>query len=269
MIPFQDNIPSRSFPILTIAIILINTVTFVYEWSLGAAGEERMVYKFGLIPVEFQIIGEGPTPLEIAPVEREVDGQAVLIRPAVERHELEGTFWGAVLPLFTCMFLHGGWMHLIGNMWFLWLFGDNVEDRLGRMRYVILYVLSGLAAGGSQVLVNWGSRTPIIGASGAVAGVLGAYLVTYPYARVRTLVPFFYFFWPVVELPAFVFLGLWLLMQFLQGAMELAIPTGAGGVAWWAHVGGFVAGIVCMKLLAPRLPDRDGPTWNELPEESN
>jgi membrane associated rhomboid family serine protease len=122
-----------------------------------------------------------------------------------------------------------------------------------------------LAAGALQVFVQWGDTTPVIGASGAVAGVLGAYMVTFPYARVRTLVPFFYFFWPVVELPAFVFLGLWLLIQFLHGTMSLALP-GSGHVAWWAHVGGFIAGIILMKLIAPEPPGRRGPAWKELNE---
>jgi membrane associated rhomboid family serine protease len=173
---------------------------------------------------------------------------------------------GALLPLITSMFLHGGWLHLIGNMWFLWLFGDNVEDRLGRIRFSVLYLGSGLAAGVSQLLVNWGDSMPIIGASGAVAGVLGGYMVTYPYARVRTLVPFFYFFWPVVELPAFVLLGLWLVMQFFQGTVAAATP-GSSNVAWWAHVGGFLAGILLVKLLAPPIPEQSGPKWSEVFED--
>jgi membrane associated rhomboid family serine protease len=263
MIPFQDNIPSRRFPTLTVALIILNTLLYLFEASLGSSSRERFIFRFGLIPLEFQLIGKGPTTLTIQDGEPDGSGQ-----PSAEQQELEGTWTGALLPLVTSMFLHGGWLHLIGNMWFLWLFGDNVEDRLGHMRFLLLYVTSGLMAGATQVIVNWGEATPIIGASGAVAGVLGAYMVTYPYARVRTLVPFFYFFWPVVELPAFVLLGLWLLLQFFQGTMALSAP-GSSSVAWWAHVGGFVAGIVLVRLLAPVIVERSGPKWNEVSQDSD
>jgi membrane associated rhomboid family serine protease len=263
MIPFQDNIPSRRFPVLTVLLIVINALIYVYEVGLSRAARERLIYRFALIPREFQLVGEGPTLIQVPTVEVVRRGQVHVIQPAVDQHELPGTLTSALVPLVTSMFLHASWMHLIGNMWFLWLFGDNVEDRLGRIRFLFFYMLSGLVAGGSQVVVNWGESTPILGASGAVAGVLGAYLITYPYARVRTIVPFFYFFWPVVELPAFVFLGFWLLLQFLQAAMSLATP-GLSNVAWWAHVGGFVAGILFMKLLAPDLPERHGPTWTDM-----
>lgn len=266
MIPLRDNIPSERAPVLTCVLIVLNTLAYLFEFGLSAAAREQFVFRFGLIPREFQIIGRGPEVVRVQPVEVVREGQVFLIKPAVETHELEGTLAGAVVPLSTSMFLHGSWWHLIGNLWFLWLFGDNVEDRLGRIRFVLLYVVGGLAAGGLQVLVQWGDTTPMIGASGAVAGVLGAYMVTFPYARVRTLVPFFYFFWPIVELPAFVLLGLWFLLQFLEGTMSLALP-GSGQVAWWAHVGGFIAGIALMKLIAPEPPGRRGPTWTELNEK--
>jgi hypothetical protein len=268
MIPFQDNIPSRRFPVLTVSLIVFNGLMYLYEAGLSPRAREQLVFRFGLIPLEFQLIGKGPTVILTPAGEVVRWGQVRVIEPAVAEHELEGTWSGALVPLVTSMFLHGNLLHLIGNMWFLWLFGDNVEDRLGRVRFLLLYVLSGLAAGWSQVLVNWDAVTPIIGASGAVAGVLGAYMITYPYARVRTLVPFFYFFWPVVELPAFVFLGFWLLMQFFQGTLALAMP-GAANVAWWAHIGGCVAGIIFMKLLAPAQAAHGGPTWNELVQESD
>ena len=256
MIPFRDNIPSRTAPVLTVVLIAINAVVFLHEFTMREPERERFIYRWGVIPLEFQIIGEGPQPVETPP-ERLI-GQRPVLAAEVRVYELEGTLAGAVLPLFSSMFLHGSWMHLIGNMWFLWLFGDNVEDRLGRVRYLVLYILSGLVAGLSQVFVNWGDTVPMIGASGAVAGVLGAYMVTYPYARVLAFVPFYYFFWPVVELPALVFLGLWFLMQFFQGTASLAGAPG-GGVAWWAHVGGFIAGILLMWLLAPEPPGRRGP----------
>ena len=263
MIPFRDNIPAERKPVLTCVLIALNTLLYLFEFGLGAAAREQFVWRFGLIPRAFQIIGKDPEVVRVRPVEVVRDGQVFLIEPAVATHELDGTLAGAVVPLFTSMFLHGSWWHLIGNMWFLWIFGDNVEDRLGRARFMILYLFSGLMAGAWQVAIHWGDATPMIGASGAVSGVLGAYMITYPYARVLTLVPFFYFFWPVVELPAAVFLGLWFLLQFLQGTMSLALP-GSGGVAWWAQIGGFLTGIALMKMIAPEPPGRRGPTWNEL-----
>ena len=263
MIPFRDNIPSRTAPVLTGLLIAANLIVFLRETTLSEIDREGFLYRYGVVPYSFAIIGEGPKTIE-RPAERRVQsGRYVEVQRVIIQFNLEGTARAAILPLFSSMFLHGSWMHLIGNMWFLWLFGDNVEDRLGRVRYLLLYVLSGLAAGVTQVYVDWGAQVPIIGASGAVAGVLGAYMVTYPYARVLAWVPFFYFFWPVVELPAVVFLGIWFLMQFFQGAAAIAGPH-SGGVAWWAHVGGFVAGIVLMWLLAPQLPGRRGPKWGEV-----
>lgn len=265
MIPFRDNIPSRSTPVLTVILIAANVLVFLFEWSLNEPARERLFYRFGVVPVEFAIIGQGPKQVE-RPIERLTpSGPFVQVSREVRRYELEGTLAGAVMPLVTSMFLHGSWMHLIGNMWFLWLFGDNVEDRLGRVRYLVLYLASGVAAGVSQVIVDWGAQVPMIGASGAVAGVLGAYMITYPHARVLAWVPFFFYFWPIVELPALVFLGVWFLMQFLHGTSALFQgPT--GGVAWWAHVGGFLVGIVLMRLLAPEPPGRRGPTWVEMAE---
>ena len=148
------------------------------------------------------------------------------------------------------MFLHAGWFHLIGNMWFLWIFGDNVEDRLGHFRFLVFYLICGALASLAHILFNLNSVIPSVGASGAVAGVLGAYLVTYPFARVLTLIPLF-FLWPVVELPAILVLGFWFLVQLLNGTAPVAVASEtAGGVAWWAHIGGFLAGIVLLLILA-------------------
>jgi membrane associated rhomboid family serine protease len=149
-----------------------------------------------------------------------------------------------VLPFFTSLFLHGGFLHLLGNMWFLYIFGDNVEDRFGHLRYLAFYLLCGLAAGASHLVLNWHSNVPTIGASGAIAGVMGAYLILYPRAKVLTLLPLFFFF-TFVELPAFLFLGIWFLFQFLIAA---AAAGQAGGIAWGAHIGGFIFGIVFLKL---------------------
>lgn len=155
---------------------------------------------------------------------------------------------------FASMFLHGGWMHLLGNMWFLYLFGDNVEDAMGHFRFLLFYLLSGLAATFAHVAVNPLSPIPIVGASGAISGVVGAYFVMFPTARVLTLVPVF-FFVDIVVLPALVFIGLWFLFQFWSGVLSLAVQH-MGGVAWWAHIGGFIAGIV----LAPIMRERRRPT---------
>jgi hypothetical protein len=147
------------------------------------------------------------------------------------------------------MFLHGGWMHIIGNMWFLWIFGDNVEDRFGHALYFLFYIACGLAAGLTHALLNWGSTIPTVGASGAISGVLGAYMVFFPRSRIVTLVPLI-FFWFTVQLPAFFFVGYWIVLQFLGGLTQSSRST--GGTAWFAHIGGFALGFILAKLLAPR-----------------
>ena len=142
--------------------------------------------------------------------------------------------------------MHGGWLHLLGNCWFLWIFADNVEDRLGHIRFLLFYLLCGLGAGILHFLFNAGSLLPAVGASGAISGILGAYFVLFPYSRVLTVIPIF-FFWRIVELPAFVFLGLWFIFQFFSGLLSIG-SSFAGGVAWWAHVGGFIIGILLLKF---------------------
>ena len=224
MIPFRDNIPSRTYPIITVSLILINIAAFFYELSQGRA-LEPFIEQFGVIPVRTLAWPTSDLP-----------------------------FLAVVIPYFTSIFLHGGWMHLIGNMWYLWIFGDNVEDRLGHFSYLCFYLLCGLGAGIAHTVANAYSPIPSIGASGAVAGVLGAYVVSYPFARVLTLVPII-FFVQIIEIPALIVLGIWFLMQFLYGTASLAsaAAANAGGVAWWAHVGGFVIGILLLGLF-PRKP---------------
>jgi membrane associated rhomboid family serine protease len=167
-----------------------------------------------------------------------------------------GLTMGAIaVSFFTSMFLHGGWLHLIGNMWYLWIFGDNVEDRLGHFTYLVFYLLCGLGAGIVHTILNYNVDLPSIGASGAIAGVLGAYVVSYPFARVQTVIPIFIFI-QIIEIPALIVLGFWFVMQFFYGATTLASATGnTGGVAWWAHVGGFVIGMI----LVPLFPRKDRP----------
>ncbi len=222
MIPLRDTQRSLTAPVVTVAVIVVNALVFMHEIALGPY-LERFVFAYGLIPRRFVYWpGDALDPLRF-------------------------------LPLFTSMFWHGGWLHLLGNMLYLWIFGDNVEDRLGHVRYLVFYLLSGMAAGLTQVILNPTSNLPTIGASGAIAGVLGAYLVTFPRSRVLTFFPPIWFF----QLPAFAYLVFWFLMQLLEGVGSLGAPADTGGVAVWAHVGGFVAGVVLIKLMAPpRRPPR-------------
>jgi membrane associated rhomboid family serine protease len=229
MIPIRDDQPRFSTPYITFFIIALNVVVFLFELSVGAQSHRALnslVDQFGVVPLHFERALAGSTRYNLA-------GQSITI--------------------LTSMFLHGGWLHIIGNMWFLWIFGDNIEDHIGHFPYLIFYLVCGFAASITHIALNLGSNVPSVGASGAIAGVMGAYFVLYPKARVLTLVPliiFFTFWW----LPAWIFLGLWFVLQFLSGsAMAIAATSqNTGGVAFWAHVGGFVAGIVLIKILPER-----------------
>jgi rhomboid family protein len=228
MIPLRDNIPSSKFPAATLSIIVINVLVFLYELRLGPHLEDLLA-SFAVIPANYT-------------------------DPEVGRFL---TLSQKIFAFFSSMFLHGGWIHLLGNMWTLWIFGDNVEDRLGRTRYVMLYLTGGIAAGLMHIFTNANSPVPTIGASGAIAAVMGAYFRFYPFARVETLVPPF-IFGPTFVLPAVLFLGGWFLLQFFNGAMSLgARGRGFSGVAWWAHVGGFAFGfVICLFARRERVPPR-------------
>jgi len=220
MIPLKDTIPSEKYPIVTLLLIAANISVFFYEISLGRYLPEFVKFA-GVVPARF------------------FDPQLSVHRGPVGRY----------FPIFTSLFLHGGWVHLLGNMLYLWVFADNVEDRLGHFRFLIFYLLCGFGASLAHIFANPASSVPSIGASGAIAGVLGAYFVLYPNSRVITLVPVF-FFLQMIELPAFIFLGIWFLMQFFNGVLTLGLATAqAGGIAWWAHIGGFVSGIFFLLLL--------------------
>ena len=223
-IPIRDDNPSRTVPVVTIGLIALNCVVFVYEIMLGE-GLKDFMFDWGFVPE----------------------------RLGLALHSGSGPLAAASLTLVTSMFLHGGWAHLLGNMWYLWIFGDNVEDRLGHGRYLLFYLVGGIIAAVIQYVSAASSDVPTVGASGAIAAVLGAYAIAFPHARVTTLIPFFPFF-RIVQLPALFVLGLWFVFQFFSGALSLAWSA-KGGVAWWAHIGGFVFGIVAMKLL-----DRGGQT---------
>ena len=219
MIPLRDVIPSRTKPIVTVSVIVINVLVFLYEFSLPEARLRAFTQQYGLVPAAFS--------------------------------------WVSVL---TSLFLHGGWLHCIGNMWCLWIFGDNVEDRMGHGRFLIFYLLCGVLAALGHAAIDPRSMIPTIGASGAIAGVMGVYLVLYPRSRILTLIPIVIVF-QVVEIPAVVFLGIWFAIQLFAGVGSLATSSGApaGGVAFWAHVGGFLAGVVGVFVF--RRPERQRVEW--------
>ena len=217
MIPLKDTVRARSFPIVNWILIGVNIVIFFVELSFGQ-DTERFIAAMGLVPAR------------------------LLASPSL----------GQALTIFTSMFLHGGWLHLISNMLALYIFGDNVEDRVGHGRYVVFYLLCGLIAALTHIAFNMASQAPTIGASGAISGVLGAYFILYPRARVFTLIPLFILPW-FVEIPAVVYLGFWFLSQLFNGA--LSIVSGAqmyGGVAFWAHIGGFLAGLLLVRPFEQR-----------------
>src|SRR5689334_10104042 len=225
MIPLRDVIPSRTTPYVTVSLVVINVLVFLYQLTLGSDLNE-FVFTYGLVPAYFS--------------------------------------WISVV---TSMFLHGGFLHVAGNMLYLWIFGDNVEDRMGHGRFLVFYLLCGIAAALAQTFTTPDSTVPMIGASGAIAGVMGAYFVLYPRSRIVTLIPLFFFF-QVIEVPAIFFLGIWFLMQFVSGVGSIVSTVGnagngsggaIGGIAFWAHIAGFVAGITGVALF--RRPERQRVEW--------
>ena len=210
MIPLRDTIKSRTIPFVNYGLIACCGLVFLYELSLGDE-IESFLYTYGVTPARaFSALFRGDFSFD------------------------------AVFPLFTSLFLHGGWLHLLGNMIYLYVFGDNVEDRLGHGAYLVFYLLAGVGASLTEVCFQRASTAPLIGASGAIAGVLGAYFILYPRSRILTLIPLLFFF-PVLEISAFFFLGFWFVMQFIQASLSSGAHAG-GGVAWWAHAGGFIFG---------------------------
>ena len=241
MIPLKDDIPTRRTPVLTLVIIAICVaVYFLFEhglWDLGTTGNER-VLEFGAIPYEITNPGK-----ECG----EVEGQLACEREAGALPDQAPWY----LTLFTSMFMHGSLLHLAGNMLFLWVFGNNVEDSMSRWRFAIFYLLGGLAALGLQVVTDPDSAVPTVGASGAIAAVLGAYALLYPRARVVTLI-FIIIIFTIIQLPALLVLGLWFLLQLLP-AFSDPVGGGEGGIAYFAHIGGFVFGLLLIKLFADRV----------------
>jgi membrane associated rhomboid family serine protease len=242
LFPIKDDIPTRRFPILTVAIIAACVIVyFLFEkggFKLGGTGNERVV-EYGAIPYELTHPGKECAELAgrvVCEGQSGVEGQA----PA------QASSW---VTIFTSMFMHGSLLHLGGNMLFLWIFGNNIEDSMGRLRFVLFYLGGGAAALAAQVLVGPNEAVPTVGASGAIAAVLGGYAILYPRARVVTVI-FIIIFFTIVTLPALVVLGLWFLLQLAYGASEVAQPVGGGGVAYFAHIGGFVFGLALIRLFA-------------------
>jgi membrane associated rhomboid family serine protease len=219
MIPLRDDNPARRPPVITRGLIALNVLAFIYELSLSD-GTHEFMRDWGVVPGRLfaALTGETSLPVEL-------------------------------LTLVTSLFLHGGWLHLIGNMWYLWIFGDNVEDRMGHGRFLLFYLASGVVSSLFHASMMPGSPMPTVGASGAIAGVLGAYAFAFPRARVLTLVPIFFFF-QIIAIPALVLLGIWFAFQFIAGT--LSSGGSGGGVAWWAHIGGFVFGFLVMMLFSRR-----------------
>ncbi len=220
MIPLRDKNPSRTFPFVNYFLIAANIAVFVYELSLGQHLDDFLV-KYGL------------------------SSHRYFLDVAQHSHH-----FARYIPFVSSMFLHGGWLHVIGNMWFLYIFGDNVEDRFGHGNYFAFYIIVGLVSGVVQLLSDVGSTVPTIGASGAISGVLGAYLVMFPRAKIVTLIPIFFFF-DIISISAFLFIGFWFVIQFVSGLQTFGIDT-SGGIAWWAHVGGFAAGILMVPVFKQR-----------------
>jgi|LDZU01.1.fsa_nt_gi membrane associated rhomboid family serine protease len=221
MFPLWDEMPTRKIPFITIFLIIINSLVYYYQ-VYGVADSTQFIFSFGLIPYEISqgtdIVPYGPTPI--------------------------------YLNIVNSMFMHGSFVHLFGNMLYLWIFGNNIEDYLGKIRYIVFYFLSGIIAALTQVLINPYSKVPMIGASGAVAGVLGAYFILFPKARVTTLI-FFGFFIRLIKVPALFVLGLWIIFQIFYGLSNLSVQGANAGVAWFAHIGGFIGGIILIKLFKP------------------
>ncbi|MBT3487912.1 MAG: rhomboid family intramembrane serine protease [Desulfobacula sp.] len=214
MIPIRDNQPSNCFPVVTYILMGINMLVFILQIQIGF-NNEVFFYSYGLVPAKYTV-------------------------PEMARHFSPGNQF---FSIFSYMFLHGGFLHFIGNMWFLYIFGDNVEDHFGALRFLGFYLICGIISGLFHFILNPVSMVPTIGASGAIAGVMGAYFLLYPKSRILTIIPIIIFPW-FVEIPAFIFLGIWFFIQFINAAGSSA----GSGIAWWAHIGGFVAGLAMVRL---------------------
>jgi membrane associated rhomboid family serine protease len=226
MLPVSDAIRSRTTPYVNIGLILANVIVFIYALSLSGSEINLWFFEHGVVPARLIDWLESPSGLE------------------------------EPLTVVTATFIHGGWFHLIGNMLFLWVFGDNIEDALGHLKYLVFYAVAAVGAVGSQVWIDQDGTVPMVGASGAIAGVLGAYLVLYPRARVGVVIPMLWFF-GAFPMPAFLMIGFWFFLQLLNGVASIGTATGVSqGVAFWAHIGGFATGFIIMLLFRPLIARR-------------
>jgi membrane associated rhomboid family serine protease len=220
MIPIKDTIPRIGFPSITWTLIVLNGIIFIFEISIPQDILGRVFYFFGLVPARYSY---------------------------PKWAFIHGLPFDDYLSFLTNMFLHGGWLHILGNMWFLYLFGSTVEDRMGHIRFLIFYLLSGIAASAAYFMIDIHSTIPAFGASGAIAGVMGAYIVMFPTARIITL--FFILFLPFfIEISAFFYIGFWFILQLFSGTLSFASHHSGGGIAWWAHIGGFITGILLLPF---------------------
>ncbi len=225
MIPIRDGIPTRKTPVVNYLLIAVNVLVFLWMFLMPESTFETMLNKYAMIPAHFA----------------------------------DGVTLADIMTIFTSMFMHAGWAHIAGNMLYLWIFGDNVEDRIGHGRYLVFYLVGGVVASLTHLATNWGSDLPTVGASGAIAAVLGAYLVLFPASRIATFIPLG-FFSRLTVVPAAIVLGLWFVMQLFDGVLALG-GADVGGVAFWAHVGGFVAGMVMIKLMRTQRGSRAAIPW--------
>lgn len=280
MFPLKDNIPTSTFPVVTVVLIAINVVFLVWQWAfptdpqldqIGISKLDQSALEYGAIPYrithpseqqdcEIGALNAQGEPGVVCPgtpefTQAEERGQA---NPNLQPIPLAQAAW--FVTLFTSMFMHGGILHIVGNMVFLWVFGNNVEEAMGRLKFALFYLAAGLVAVYSQALLDVSSTVPTVGASGAVAGVLGAYALLYPRSRVLTLI-FIVFFVTLIEIPALVLLAIWFVLQFVPALGQVAAPEAGGGagIAYFAHVGGFLFGLATVKLLADRKRDPDPP----------
>jgi membrane associated rhomboid family serine protease len=220
LFPIYDENPAKTVPWITLSLILTNVLVFVYELSLQSAGKLQQLFQIAtLIPYEIT--------------------HGVKLVPHISNI--------GILAIFTSMFMHGGWLHIIGNMWYLWIFGNNIEESLGHFKYLFFYLLCGVGGAIGHIISQPNSQVPTLGASGAIAGVLAAYLIRFPNARIVTIVPIFFFI-QIIRLPALLLIGLWFFIQIASGVGSLSTQT-SGGVAWFAHIGGFITGILLVLIL--------------------
>jgi rhomboid family protein len=280
LIPLKDNLPTDRFPVLTVILIVLNVAVFIWQTQfptdreldqIGYSSIDQSALEYGAIPYRVTHPDQDECFIGAVPGRNAQQLQAeVLCQGTSKLREAEAASEQGVVPeplpldqaawwvtLFTSMFMHGGILHLAGNMLFLWIFGNNIEDSMGRGRFILFYLLAGLIAVYAQSLLDTSATVPTIGASGAVAGVLGGYALLHPHARVLSLI-FIVFFVTLIEVPAYIILGIWFVLQFIPAIGQTAIPdiAGEGGVAYWAHLGGFVFGLAAIKLFANRYRER-------------